>query len=180
MALLSGVFDFAPCTTCHSVRHGNLGLTARALVHDVEPYGLRAEREGQVFAYSGDNGPCDGLGQLRRAGADLFLCEADVGTHREGEPRAHPTPEADGTSAKSASRLLITYVGPTLTREGETGRAAVVLRGPAPERARGRHEDVQDRVTAATSSFVRSIDETRSPSYLQPVVLRTSYMRRDT
>ena len=80
------MFDFRPLYDGHSVRHWNLTLTARAVVHDVESYGLRAECQGRVFAYSGDSGPCDALGQLA-VGADLFLCEADVDSHREGEPR---------------------------------------------------------------------------------------------
>ncbi|MBP5894487.1 MBL fold metallo-hydrolase [Streptomyces scabiei] len=126
---LKSVFDFRPLYDGHTVRHWNLTLTARAVVHDVEAYGLRAACQGRVFAYSGDTGPCEALSRLA-GGADLFLCEADVDTHRDGEPRVHLTPEEAGTYAKSASRLLITHVGPTLTREGATGRAAVVFGGP--------------------------------------------------
>ncbi|WP_435849966.1 MBL fold metallo-hydrolase [Streptomyces scabiei] len=111
------------------MRHWDLTLTARAVVHDVEAYGLRAECRGRVFAYSGDSGPCEALSRLA-GGADLFRCEADVDAHREGEPRVHLTPEEAGTYAKSASRLPIARVGPTLTREGATGRAAVIFGGP--------------------------------------------------
>ncbi|MGX1129721.1 hypothetical protein RKD49_001911 [Streptomyces glaucescens] len=85
----SGVFDFHPLYDGHTVRHGDLLLTARAVVHDVPAYGLRAEAGGRALAYSGDTGPCAALTGLARA-ADLFLCEADIDTHREGE-RMHLT-----------------------------------------------------------------------------------------
>ncbi|MEU6807253.1 MBL fold metallo-hydrolase [Streptomyces neyagawaensis] len=128
-AFLSSVFEFRPLYDGHTARHWNLTLTARAVVHDAEAYGLRAECQGRVFAYSGDSGPCDALTHLAGS-ADLFLCEADVTAHREGEPRVHLTPEEAGTYAKGASRLLVTHVGPTLTREEAAGRAAVAFGGP--------------------------------------------------
>ena len=55
---------------------------------------MRAEREGRVLARSGDTGPCAGLGRLG-ADADLFLCEADIDAHREGE-QVHLAPEDVG------------------------------------------------------------------------------------
>ncbi|MGJ5829006.1 MBL fold metallo-hydrolase [Streptomyces ossamyceticus] len=128
-SFLSSVFEFRPLYDGHTARHWNLTLTARAVVHDTEAYGLRAECQGRVFAYSGDSGPCDALTHLAGS-ADLFLCEADVTAHREGEPRVHLTPEEAGTYAKGAGRLLVTHVGPTLTREEATGRAAVAFGGP--------------------------------------------------
>ncbi|WP_159766653.1 MBL fold metallo-hydrolase [Streptomyces sp. HM190] len=128
-AFLTGVFDFRPLYDGHTARHWNLTLTARAVVHDAEAYGLRAECQGRVFAYSGDSGPCDALTRLAGS-ADLFLCEAHVAAHRDGEPRVHLTPEEAGTCAKGASRLLVTHVGPALTREEAAGRAAVAFGGP--------------------------------------------------
>ncbi|MEU5099642.1 hypothetical protein [Streptomyces sp. NPDC020996] len=59
-----------------------------------------------------------------------------------------------------------------------------VIHGWDPVRARGppyEPDPAAPRVTWATAtSLVRSIDETPARSYLQRVVLRTSYMRRDT
>ncbi|NUR04428.1 MAG: MBL fold metallo-hydrolase [Streptomyces sp.] len=124
---LSGILDFRTLYDGHTARYGDLLLTSRAVVHDVEAYGLRAETDGRVLAYSGDTGPCAALGRLA-ANADLFLCEADIDTHREGE-QVHLTPEDVGHTARAAaaSRLLVTHVGPTLTREAATKRAAAVF-----------------------------------------------------
>lgn len=72
-----------------------------------------------------------GAEPARRRSADLFLREADVDAHRDGEPRVHLTPEVAGAYAKGASRLLVTHVGPALTTEGVTGRAAAILGAPA-------------------------------------------------
>ncbi|MEW2156529.1 MBL fold metallo-hydrolase [Streptomyces sp. NPDC007189] len=127
---LKDVFDFRALYDGHDVRHWNLRLTARAVAHDTEAYGLRAECQGSVLAYSGDSGPCPALAELALR-ADLFLCEADIDTHREGE-QVHLTPEDAGRVAHQARvrRLLVTHVGPTLTRETATARAAAVSGRP--------------------------------------------------
>ncbi|MER6424863.1 MBL fold metallo-hydrolase [Streptomyces sp. NPDC001137] len=126
---LSGILDFRTLCDGHTARHGDLILASRAVVHDVEAYGLRAECEGRVLAYSGDSGPCPALTELA-LGADLFLCEADIDAHREGE-QVHLTPEDAGATALAAdaSRLLVTHVGPTLTSESATKRAAAAFSG---------------------------------------------------
>ncbi|MEU9442615.1 MBL fold metallo-hydrolase [Streptomyces sp. NPDC048304] len=127
---LKDVFDFRALYDGHDVRHWNLRLTARAVAHDTEAYGLRAECQGSVLAYSGDSGPCPALAELALR-ADLFLCEADIDAHREGE-QVHLTPEDAGRVAHQARvrRLLVTHVGPTLTRETATARAAAVSGRP--------------------------------------------------
>ncbi|MES9522873.1 MBL fold metallo-hydrolase [Streptomyces capoamus] len=127
---LKSVFDFRDLYDGHDVRHWNLRLSARAVAHGTEAYGLRAECQGSVVAYSGDSGPCPALGELA-ARADLFLCEADIDVHREGE-QVHLTPEEAGRTAREARvrELLVTHVGPTLTREAATARAAAASGRP--------------------------------------------------
>ncbi|MGW1723926.1 MBL fold metallo-hydrolase [Streptomyces sp. NPDC002306] len=125
---LSGILDFRPLHDNHAVRHWNLRLTTRAVAHDAEAYGLRAECQGSVLAYSGDSGPCDALTELASR-ADVFLCEADIDRRHEGERPVHLTPEEAGAYAKGARELLITHVGPTLTREAAVMRAATVYGG---------------------------------------------------
>ncbi|MFD7877356.1 MBL fold metallo-hydrolase [Streptomyces sp. NPDC059766] len=125
---LNGILDFRPLHDGHVAEHWNLRLTTRAVVHDAEAYGLRAECQGSVLAYSGDSGPCDALTVLARR-ADLFLCEADIDRHREGERQVHLTPEDAARCARGARELLITHVGPTLTREAAVARAAAVFGG---------------------------------------------------
>ncbi|MGW2490737.1 MBL fold metallo-hydrolase [Streptomyces sp. NPDC001606] len=130
LGFLKDVFDFRPLYDGHDVRHWNLRLTARAVAHDTEAYGLRAECQGSVLAYSGDSGPCVALTELA-ARADLFLCEADLDTRREGE-QVHLTPEDAGRIARDAHvrELLVTHVGPGLSREAATARAAAVAGRP--------------------------------------------------
>ncbi|GGQ48674.1 MBL fold metallo-hydrolase [Streptomyces flaveolus] len=126
---LDAFLDFRPLHDGHTARHGGLRLTARAVRHDVEAYGLRAECAGRVLAYSGDTRPCAALTGLARD-ADLLLCEADIDVHREGE-QVHLTPEDAGDTAREAGarRLLVTHVGPTLTPEAATARAAAAFGG---------------------------------------------------
>ncbi|MFG2883101.1 MBL fold metallo-hydrolase [Streptomyces sp. NPDC048297] len=127
LGFLKDVFDFRPLYDGHDVRHWNLRLTARAVAHDSEAYGLRAESQGSVLAYSGDSGPCTALTELA-CNADLFVCEADIDRHHGGE-QVHLTPEDAGHIAQEARvrELLVTHVGPTLTRESATARAAAVF-----------------------------------------------------
>ncbi|MFF5141161.1 MBL fold metallo-hydrolase [Streptomyces sp. NPDC013157] len=127
---LSGVFDFRPLYDGHAVQHWNLRLAAWAVSHDTEAYGLRAECQGSVLAYSGDSGPCAALIELATR-ADVFLCEADLDRHREGE-RIHLTPEDAGRIAREAGvrELLITHVGPALTREMAAARAGAASGRP--------------------------------------------------
>ncbi|MEU0006110.1 MBL fold metallo-hydrolase [Streptomyces sp. NPDC006314] len=137
---LEGVFDFRDLYDGHDVRHWNLRLTARAVAHGTEAYGLRAECQGSVLAYSGDSGPCPALTALASR-ADLFLCEADIDAHHGGEPsqQVHLTPEDAGRIARDARvrELLVTHVGPTLTREAATARAAAVSGRPTYMAAEG-------------------------------------------
>lgn len=135
---LSGILDVRPLYDGHVARHGDLILTARTVVHDVEAYGLRAACAGKVFAYSGDSGPCAALTDLARD-ADLFLCEADIDGRRDGE-QVHLTPEDAGATARAAGvrELLVTHVGPTLTPEAATARAAVSFGGPTAIAREGR------------------------------------------
>ncbi|MFE0508615.1 hypothetical protein [Streptomyces sp. NPDC058964] len=58
----------------------------------------------------------------------MFLREADLDVHREGE-RVHLTPEDAGGIAREARvrELLVTRVGSTLSRESATVRAAAAF-----------------------------------------------------
>ncbi|MET8447174.1 MBL fold metallo-hydrolase [Streptomyces sp. NPDC005209] len=127
---LSGILDFRPLFDGHTVQHWNLRLTTRAVRHGIEAYGLRAESQGSVLAYSGDSGPCAALVELA-ATADVFLCEADIDEHRQGE-QVHLTPEDAGRIAREAHvrELLVTHVGPTLAPQTATARAAVAFGRP--------------------------------------------------
>ncbi|MBA4859894.1 MBL fold metallo-hydrolase [Streptomyces sp. PSKA54] len=141
-AFLNGVFVFEALYDGHEAHLGGLRLTSRAVVHDTEAYGLRAECDGAVLAYSGDSGPCAALGELA-CGADLLLCEADIDRHREREqPQVPLTPEDAGALALAAGvrELLVTHVGSPLTPESATERAAAAFGGPT---ATAREGDVR-------------------------------------
>jgi ribonuclease BN (tRNA processing enzyme) len=59
--------------------------------YDLDAYGFRVSSGGKTLAYSGDSGPCRPLADLAR-GADLFVCEATLGSaETDGPPRGHLT-----------------------------------------------------------------------------------------
>jgi len=115
----------------HRVTLGGLELRAAAVRHDIEAYGLRAEYAGAALTFSGDTGPCAALDALAD-GADLLLCEAESDRWDSDAPQGHHTPEDTGALAARArvGRLLVTHVGPTLTPEAATARAAAAFGGP--------------------------------------------------
>jgi ribonuclease BN (tRNA processing enzyme) len=110
-----------------TVQLAGLELVSRAVEHGCDAYGLRATAEGRSLAYSGDCAPCPALDELA-AGVDLLLCEADSG---EQSP-VHHTPEQAGALARRTGvrRLVVTHVGPSLSPEAATVRAAEVFGGP--------------------------------------------------
>jgi len=115
----------------HRVVIGPLTLTARAVHHDVEAYALRAEAYGRTLVFSGDTGQCAALDDLA-AGAHLLLCESESDTWPQGQPQWHHTPEDAGRLARRTDpeHLVITHVGPTLTPDAASARAAEVFGGP--------------------------------------------------
>lgn len=82
-------------------------LVAYRLRHyDTECYGLRVTRDGETLAYGADTAQCDALVELARD-ADVFLCEATLGT-RETAARGHLTEdEAVAIAATAGARRLL-------------------------------------------------------------------------
>lgn len=124
---VSDVLELRPLSDGLAVDLGGLRLTSRLVEHGIEAYGLRAEAEGSTLAYSGDCTPCTALDELA-AGVDLLLCEADMDTPSD----VHHTPEEAGALARrtGVKRLVVTHVGPALTPEVATARAAERFGGP--------------------------------------------------
>jgi ribonuclease BN (tRNA processing enzyme) len=108
----------------HHAVVGDIELTSRAVQHGLPAFGLRAEHDGAVLAYSGDTGPCAALDDLARD-ADLFLCEAEGPTWDHPLPQYHCTPQDAAACATRAGvgRLLITHVGHRHTPEDAVRRA---------------------------------------------------------
>ncbi|MFF1606920.1 MBL fold metallo-hydrolase [Amycolatopsis sp. NPDC058278] len=108
----------------HVTEVNGLTLATTAVEHGFPAFGVRVTDGDRVLAYSGDTGPCAALTELAN-GADLFLCEADG-----PEPSAvHLTPEDAARAAHGAGRLLLTHLGPFLTPDEATERAATVHKG---------------------------------------------------
>jgi ribonuclease BN (tRNA processing enzyme) len=141
---LAGFFDrpdmadrLAPHLELHELHDGqqvtvgDLDLRAAAVHHDVEAYALRAEHAGTVLTFSGDTGPCAALDALAQD-AHLLLCEAEADHWDDASPQVHHTPEDTGALAarSGVQQLLVTHVGPTLTPEAATTRAAAAFSGP--------------------------------------------------
>jgi ribonuclease BN (tRNA processing enzyme) len=102
----------------------DLILTSRSVCHSIPTFGLRAESDGRVLAYSGDSGPCDSLTELADD-ADLFICESGTTQATPGPVAYHCTPEDAGriASASGANRLLLTHLAPGLSSADAVHRA---------------------------------------------------------
>jgi ribonuclease BN (tRNA processing enzyme) len=87
-------------------------VTPRAVRHYTEPtFGLRVEAGQRTLAFSADTGPAPSLVELA-CDADLFLCEATLGTP-EGDLRGHlqASEAAAAALAAEAKRLLLVHRG---------------------------------------------------------------------
>ncbi|MFI1565714.1 hypothetical protein ACH4ZX_22125 [Streptomyces sp. NPDC020490] len=115
---------------------------------------------------------------------DAVAC--DIGPGRCAEPAPALGAVADTWRDPAAWTGVTSAEGPDLPGAVVGAVVAVepVTHGWDPARALGppnEPDPAAPPVTWATAtSLVRSIDETPARSYLQRVVLRTSYMRRDT
>jgi len=92
-------------------------VEARRVPHyTLTAYGFRVRQDGKTMAYSGDSGPSEELADLAR-GADLFLCEATLGTSElDGPPRGHLTLQE--AEAAADGPLLITHRPVELASDG--------------------------------------------------------------
>jgi ribonuclease BN (tRNA processing enzyme) len=90
---------------------GGFDVTPFRLAHYEEPtFGLRVADSRNTLAYSGDTAPTPQLAALARD-ADLFLCEATLGTEEPEKDRGHLTAEEaiDAFRASGARRLLVVH-----------------------------------------------------------------------
>ncbi|MFB9906741.1 MBL fold metallo-hydrolase [Allokutzneria oryzae] len=128
VAAMSAVFEEHELHDGHDVDVDGIRLTSRAVHHGIPAFGVRAEHNGTVLAYSGDTGPCAALDELAH-GADVLLCEAD--SDDEMDTAFHCTPEDAGEAARKAGvrQLLLTHVGPAMTPDWAAQRAAKVYCG---------------------------------------------------
>jgi len=92
-------------------------IEARQVPHyKLEAFGFRVHQDGRTMAYSGDSGPSEELAELAR-GADLFLCEATLGTPElDGPPRGHLTLQE--AEAAADGPLLVTHRPVELASDG--------------------------------------------------------------
>lgn len=90
---------------------GRVRLRAHQVHHDALCHGLRADADGQVVAYTGDTGPCQGLAELA-VDADLLISEAGYGLDRTEPDPVHLTAAQAGAVAADAgaAHLLLTHL----------------------------------------------------------------------
>jgi len=110
--------------------------------HPVPCTGIRVERGGRVFGYTGDSNDCPEQTEFFR-GADFLLADAGMAPEAWKEASPHRTPEMCGKLAAEArvKRLMITHFGPTqdpalAALEAEKAFGAPVLCARAHESAR--------------------------------------------
>ncbi|MBB2936164.1 ribonuclease BN (tRNA processing enzyme) [Amycolatopsis bartoniae] len=109
---LSDVYDFHALGAA-PVRIGPFELTAVAVDHPTEAFGLRISHGGRTLAYTGDTGPCPQLDELAR-GVDVLLSEATWTDAPERPPGVHLSGRQAGelASRAGAGQLLLTHVAP--------------------------------------------------------------------
>jgi ribonuclease BN (tRNA processing enzyme) len=109
---LSDVFAFSVYPAAAADIAG-FTVTAAAVAHPCEAYGLRIERDGRSLCYTGDTGPCANV--LRLAdGVDTLLAEASWTDSPDRPADLHLSGTQAGELAARAGvgRLVLTHVQP--------------------------------------------------------------------
>ena len=112
--LYKDLFDIKPLSPGEPLTLGPFNFSCIETLHSLPCLAMRIETEDGLFVYSGDTEYFDGLAEFA-AGADLFLCEANL---LEGEgggiPANHLTAAAAARLAAAAGvkRLLLTHFHP--------------------------------------------------------------------
>ena len=112
--LYKDLFDIKPLSPGEPLTLGPFNFSFIETLHSLPCLAMRIETEDGLFVYSGDTEYFDGLAEFA-AGADLFLCEANL---LEGEgggiPANHLTAAAAARLAAAAGvkRLLLTHFHP--------------------------------------------------------------------
>lgn len=103
------VFDVKEHSDRLMTMTGPINVQAISMHHSVPTFGLRAEIQGHVLAYSADTGPCQALVELAHD-ADLLVVEAGASKPTE----FHITPEQAAETAfeAGAKRVVLTHVSP--------------------------------------------------------------------
>jgi ribonuclease BN (tRNA processing enzyme) len=94
--------------------------------YEIQTFAFRVRDNGRTLAYSGDSAPSDALVDVARD-ADLFLCEATLGTSSEsGNLRGHLSAEetVDAFRRSGAKRLVIVHRPRELPLDGDLERAS--------------------------------------------------------
>ncbi|NYG56583.1 MBL fold metallo-hydrolase [Nocardioides perillae] len=106
-------FDFREHAPGAALEVGPFTVTAVAVNHPVEAYGLRVEAGGRVLAYTGDTAACPGLDRLAD-GAHLLLAEASFRDSDDNPPDIHLTGRECGDVAVrgQVQRMVLTHVAP--------------------------------------------------------------------
>ncbi|MDA3642900.1 MBL fold metallo-hydrolase [Saccharopolyspora indica] len=127
---LSDIFDFRP-PPVDPVTIGAFEVRAVPMDHLCPTWGLRIEADGRVFAFTGDTGPCDGIGKLA-AGADVLLSEASWLDSPDQPSGMHLSGKQAGEAASAAGvgRLLLTHYSPWTDQQALAREAAEAYDGP--------------------------------------------------
>jgi len=128
------IFRVAEIRDGYKMNLGDLHLGATQVRHSVPTFGLRAQWQGRLLAYSADSGPGEQVNQLARH-ADLLVIECGA-----DEPQPyHCTPEEAGTVAteSEAQSVILTHIAPQLAASEALDRARVCFKGEIRTAARG-------------------------------------------
>lgn len=131
VAFYEPVVELHPYDPNGTLSFGGLTIRFARARHTLETYAMRVEGAGRTLAYSADTAPCSAIVELAR-GADLFLCEATLGSQPDdGERQLHATAEEAGSMARDAGveHLVLTHYGSECDPAGMRAAARAVFRG---------------------------------------------------
>ncbi|MCM8710686.1 MBL fold metallo-hydrolase [Clostridium sp. SYSU_GA19001] len=108
---IEGIFNTHIITDRMQINVKHFVITFYKTIHPVECYGMRIEKGGKVFAYSGDTVCSSNVIKLAES-ADLFLCEANATENLKSKsnvPHLSVKEACDIARKAGAKKLLLTH-----------------------------------------------------------------------
>lgn len=108
---IEGIFNTHIITDRMQINVKDVSITFYKTIHPVECYGMRIEKEGKVFSYSGDTVYSSNVVKLAE-NADLFLCEANATENlklKSSVPHLSVKEACDIAKKAGAKKLLLTH-----------------------------------------------------------------------
>lgn len=121
--------NFIKYDFCNNIKHGNMNITFRKNLHNINTYSIKIQINDKIIVYSADTGYQGNRLEEFAKNADIFICES---TFLRGQTRLgnnHLYAHEAATIAKNANvkQLVLTHFWPEIEKQNYVNEAKDVF-----------------------------------------------------